>query len=572
MYDGYDYPFDGGNVTIGLTNLDAGFYDLYVYGIDSSYEATVGGQSYGIKPVSSGPVVNPVAWQEGNQFVVFRSVHVNTGDGITLTVRPGSGGYATISGLQISSGTATNHSPVANSQAVNVLEGASKAIALTGSDLDGDTLTYAVVDGPTNGTLSGTAPNLVYTPAAGYVGPDSFTFKANDGQVDSSVATVSIFVLASGPGMLINIDIGAGTATSEVGPAATGHSTNDYWNFYTRDDGSGGWRSIGALSNLKTAEGLATGAGMTISNAPGAWGNGSADPMYNSYDYPFDGGNVTVGLNNFDAGAYDVYVYGLDSSYELTVNGQSLGVKSLGANPVVNPVVWQEGVQYVLFTNIVLDSSQSAVLTVRPGSGGYATIAGLQIASHTTTSPAPPSPGAGLSIPAVYAPFALTRPATTVTSSGAVLNAVVNPQGAPTTAWFEWGTMPVLSNATPVIKVGDFSSNITFSATLTGLQPGTTYYYRVSAANMLGSSSTDIKSFAWNSTPPSIDPLAVSDGGVLRWHFSGASGQTYQVHASTDLTHWQPAGAAKEIRTGVFEFTDPDASQYTRRYYRIVSP
>ncbi len=33
---------------------------------------------------------------------------------------------------------------------------------------------------------------LTYTPAANYFGPDSFTFKANDGQADSNVATVTI--------------------------------------------------------------------------------------------------------------------------------------------------------------------------------------------------------------------------------------------------------------------------------------------------------------------------------------------------------------------------------------------
>jgi large repetitive protein len=42
------------------------------------------------------------------------------------------------------------------------------------------------VTSPTHGTLSGTAPNLIYTPADSYTGFDSFTFKANDGQVDSS--------------------------------------------------------------------------------------------------------------------------------------------------------------------------------------------------------------------------------------------------------------------------------------------------------------------------------------------------------------------------------------------------
>ena len=60
--------------------------------------------------------------------------------------------------------------------------------------MDGDPLTFSVVTSPTHGALSGTAPNLTYTPAADYNGPDSFTFKANDGTVDSNIATISITV------------------------------------------------------------------------------------------------------------------------------------------------------------------------------------------------------------------------------------------------------------------------------------------------------------------------------------------------------------------------------------------
>ncbi len=84
--------------------------------------------------------------------------------------------------------------PVANNQSVTLNEGSSKAITLTASDLESDPLTYRIITQPAHGTLSGTAPNLMYTPNAGYYGTDYFTFKANDGKSDSNEATVSITI------------------------------------------------------------------------------------------------------------------------------------------------------------------------------------------------------------------------------------------------------------------------------------------------------------------------------------------------------------------------------------------
>ena len=88
-----------------------------------------------------------------------------------------------------------NDPPLAADQAVTTDEDTPVAITLTASDPDGgDTLTYSIVTGPAHGQLSGDAPDLTYTPDAGYAGPDSFTFVANDGLVDSNEATVSITV------------------------------------------------------------------------------------------------------------------------------------------------------------------------------------------------------------------------------------------------------------------------------------------------------------------------------------------------------------------------------------------
>jgi hypothetical protein len=87
-----------------------------------------------------------------------------------------------------------NDPPAANSQSVSTDEDTARQITLGASDAEAATLLFSVVSVPAHGVLSGAAPNLTYTPAANYNGPDSFTFKANDGSLDSNVATVSITV------------------------------------------------------------------------------------------------------------------------------------------------------------------------------------------------------------------------------------------------------------------------------------------------------------------------------------------------------------------------------------------
>jgi len=90
--------------------------------------------------------------------------------------------------------TPVNDAPVANAQAVTTLEDTTAGITLTGSDVENAALTFTVLTSPTKGTLSGTAPNLTYTPNLNENGSDSFTFRVNDGALDSAAATVSITI------------------------------------------------------------------------------------------------------------------------------------------------------------------------------------------------------------------------------------------------------------------------------------------------------------------------------------------------------------------------------------------
>ncbi|GEM_PF-853908 len=84
--------------------------------------------------------------------------------------------------------------PIADHQDVTTDEDVALAVILTGNDGQEDPLTYLLVDDPTHGVLSGTAPNLTYTPDAEFHGADSFTFKIHDGTAEGNTATVSITV------------------------------------------------------------------------------------------------------------------------------------------------------------------------------------------------------------------------------------------------------------------------------------------------------------------------------------------------------------------------------------------
>jgi hypothetical protein len=94
-----------------------------------------------------------------------------------------------------------NQPPVALNDSYSVKENAVLVVPASGvlsndTDPDGDTLTAILLSGPTHAANFTLNPNggFGYTPAANYVGPDSFTYRANDGRANSAPATVSLTV------------------------------------------------------------------------------------------------------------------------------------------------------------------------------------------------------------------------------------------------------------------------------------------------------------------------------------------------------------------------------------------
>jgi hypothetical protein len=88
----------------------------------------------------------------------------------------------------------TNIPPVALPQKLNMTRNTSTNFTLNGSDVNGDPLNFTILTQPKSGTLTGTPPNLTYTPPPNTGGTDKFTFTVDDGMATSAPATVVIAV------------------------------------------------------------------------------------------------------------------------------------------------------------------------------------------------------------------------------------------------------------------------------------------------------------------------------------------------------------------------------------------
>jgi hypothetical protein len=149
--------------------------------------------------------------------------------------------------------------------------------------------------------------------------------------------------------------------------------------------------------------------------------------------------------------------------------------------------------------------------------------------------------------PASSAPVVATAAATGVTSTSATLNGTVNPEGSAATYTFDGGLDTSYGNQqpSPQANVGSGTSPVSESTTITGLDPSTTYHYRIEATNSTGttygsdvtfttsaSGSSCSYSAAPASSPPDIQSDVQGSWVQLTW---GAVGNTAQYEVQVAL-------------------------------------
>ena len=86
-----------------------------------------------------------------------------------------------------------NDAPVADATNTEGDEDSAISVELSGSDIDGDALTFSLGSDASNGSVTVSGSTATYTPNANFNGSDSFTFLASDGTL-SSEATVGVTV------------------------------------------------------------------------------------------------------------------------------------------------------------------------------------------------------------------------------------------------------------------------------------------------------------------------------------------------------------------------------------------
>jgi hypothetical protein len=220
---------------------------------------------------------------------------------------------------------------------------------------------------------------------------------------------------------------------------------------------------------------------------------------------------------------------GGDSAPDLTPVATTVPANSITSNgAVLNAIVNPKGLSTTAWFEYSKDPALvSNVFTTTPqvlGSGSTDSainqiITGLESGQTysfrvTATNSGGTKKGATFTLSTLPLPSVTTNPATLITTTGATLNANVNPNGRETYAWFEYGETASFGTTIDNVNRGSGTVNVAASTTLTGLKVATQYYFRLVAASSAGTANGTILNFTTAGGAPTATTIAVDPGTI----------------------------------------------------------
>ncbi len=149
---------------------------------------------------------------------------------------------------------------------------------------------------------------------------------------------------------------------------------------------------------------------------------------------------------------------------------------------------------------------------------------------------------------AATAPTAITGPVTALAGTTATLSATVNPNGAATTWYFDYGKTTSYGTKSPVANAGAGSANIGVSSNLTDLTGGTTYHYRIVATSSAGTTNGVDGIFTTSAAPSATTTAAsgVTSSGATLTGSVNPNGQatTYFFEYGKDIRYGSKTAVA----------------------------
>jgi VCBS repeat-containing protein len=241
-----------------------------------------------------------------------------------------------------------NTPPSAVAQAVGAIEDTPLPITLTGTDADGNALTFAIATPPTHGNLSPLSvpscggglctASVTYTPNQNFnsaIAAESFTFTVNDGTDTSTPATVTINVtpvndvpsFTKGPDQTVNEDAGAQTVVNWAtalarGPVTATDEAGQLLNFIASNNNNGLFSVQPTIS--------ATG---TLTYTPAANANGSATVTVQIHD---NGGTANGGVDTSAAQTFTITINAVNDVPSFTKGPNVTVANNAGAQSINN--------------------------------------------------------------------------------------------------------------------------------------------------------------------------------------------------------------------------------------------